>query len=107
MGQCEPLPEMVKGVMLRAHMLYWPPITSLRRGFGRAILFSSLPLRKSYEIKLEEFRCRDPSSRPPAGATTHSQVACRGNRLQPRLLQGRPHATPSRLQSSLVGAIAP
>ncbi|RWW02521.1 hypothetical protein GW17_00034387 [Ensete ventricosum] len=27
------------------------------------LLFSSLPLRKSYKIRLEEFRCRDPSCR--------------------------------------------
>ncbi|RWW42435.1 hypothetical protein BHE74_00052017 [Ensete ventricosum] len=32
-GQCEPLPEMVKGVMLRARMLCRPPMTSLRCGF--------------------------------------------------------------------------
>ncbi|RRT31795.1 hypothetical protein B296_00035334 [Ensete ventricosum] len=36
MGQCEPLPEMVKGVMLRARVLYRPPMTSLRRGNGKA-----------------------------------------------------------------------
>ncbi|RRT38618.1 hypothetical protein B296_00017967 [Ensete ventricosum] len=30
------------------------------RDFGHPLLFSSLPLRKSYEIILEEFRCRDP-----------------------------------------------
>ncbi|RWW49540.1 hypothetical protein BHE74_00044284 [Ensete ventricosum] len=32
MGQCEPLPEMLKGVMLRARMLCRPPMTSLKRG---------------------------------------------------------------------------
>ncbi|RRT54906.1 hypothetical protein B296_00016322 [Ensete ventricosum] len=32
-----------------------------QEGFSHYLLFSSLPLRKSYEIILEEFRYRDPS----------------------------------------------
>ncbi|RWV92009.1 hypothetical protein GW17_00045660 [Ensete ventricosum] len=35
--QCEPLPEIVKGVMLRVLVLCQPPMTSLRRGWMKLI----------------------------------------------------------------------
>ncbi|RWW04139.1 hypothetical protein GW17_00032652 [Ensete ventricosum] len=54
--------------------------------FSHHLLFSSLPLRKNCEIRLEEFRYRDPLWRlrtaRPQGATTSGQPA-RANRQRP------------------------
>ncbi|RZR73427.1 hypothetical protein BHM03_00023963 [Ensete ventricosum] len=62
--------------------------------FSHHLLFSALPLRKSCEIRLEEFRYRDPSS---GSSTTRKAISCL-RKAAPTMRGGAYHKDYSRLR---------